>query len=370
MHVGPQIQAGRFQVDRALAVHHEVGMAGGGAVGNHRDRQIGGVARPMPDFHVQHRGQPAQALRADAQGVDFLVQLDAQLLVLVARAAGEQGAHVDVVHQGLLGQQHGLLGRAADADAQHAWGTPAGAHGRHGLQHPVHQVVGRVEHGELGLGLRAAALGGHRDVEPVAGNQFHVQHAGGVVARVLALEQRVGENGGAQLVVVVEVALAHALVHGVLQGPGQALEAHIHADLQKHIDDAGVLADGPSAFGAHAAVGEDLRNRVLGGGALFARVGLGEVGDVVGRVVVADELQRRGDAFHQVGLAYHGHGHGAVSGRFLGWFWSAPNLRADHPDPPARVCSRYRAPGPTGSRGWCGSSDGRCRRWPAPTTGR
>jgi hypothetical protein len=54
---------------------------------------------------------------------------------------------------------------------------------------------------------------------------------------------------------------------------------------------------------AHLAVGQDLRNRVLGGRALLALVGAGQVGDVVGRVVVADVLQRGGDGFDQVGLA-------------------------------------------------------------------
>jgi hypothetical protein len=48
--------------------------------------------------------------------------------------------------------------------------------------------------------------------------------------------------------------------------------------------------------GAHLAVGQDLRDRVLGGGALLALVGAGQVGDVVGGVVVADVLQRVGDA--------------------------------------------------------------------------
>jgi len=36
-------------------------------------RFIGGVSRVIQDFHVQHRGQAAQALRAYAQRVDFVV---------------------------------------------------------------------------------------------------------------------------------------------------------------------------------------------------------------------------------------------------------------------------------------------------------
>ena len=60
------------------------------------------------------------------------------------------------------------------------------------------------------------------------------------------------------------------------------------------------------AFGAHARVGQDLRDRVLGRRAGFAFVGARQVRDVVGRVVVADVLQRGGDAFDQVGLADDG----------------------------------------------------------------
>ncbi len=41
----------------------------------------------------------------------------------------------------------------------------------------------------------------------------------------------------------------------------------VHADLDEGGDDAGVLADGTVAFGAHAGVDEDLRDGVLGGGA-------------------------------------------------------------------------------------------------------
>jgi hypothetical protein len=80
-----------------------------------------------------------------------------------------------------------------------------------------------------------------------------------------------------------QVAAAHAFVDGVLQAlvGGKALEAHVHADLQEHVDDAGVLADRAVARGAHLAVGQDLRHRVLGGGALLALVGARQVRDVV-----------------------------------------------------------------------------------------
>jgi hypothetical protein len=54
------------------------------------------------------------------------------------------------------------------------------------------------------------------------------------------------------------------------------------------------------AFGAHAAVGQDLGDGVLGRRALFGLVGFAQRADVVHRVEVADVLQRVGDAFDQI----------------------------------------------------------------------
>src|SRR5690606_18916746 len=99
------------------------------------------------------------------------------------------------------------------------------------------------------------------------------------------------------------VGAAHALVDHVLHAHGRVVPAHVHADLQEHGDDAGVLADRAVAFGAHARVDQDLRHRVLGRGRFLALPGGGEVADVVDRVVVADVLQRVGDGLDQVLLA-------------------------------------------------------------------
>jgi hypothetical protein len=126
--------------------------------------------------------------------------------------------------------------------------------------------------------------------------------AGGVVLGVLAVELRVGNNGSAQLVVLETVGAAHAFVDGVGDGALEAFEAHAHADLEEHIDDAGVLAQRALAFGAHARIGQDLRDRILGRRALLGRVGARQVFDVVGGVVVADVLQGSGYRFDQVFL--------------------------------------------------------------------
>ncbi len=83
--------------------------------------------------------------------------------------------------------------------------------------------------------------------------------------------------------------------------------AGLHADLDEGGDDAGVLADGAVAFGAHAGVDEDLGHGVFGGGGLFELVGAGEVGDVVVGVVVGDVLEGVGDGLDEVGLLDGGH---------------------------------------------------------------
>ncbi|MNT12115.1 hypothetical protein D3C72_1470300 [compost metagenome] len=270
------------------------------------------MRREGADLHVQHGGQAAQALRADAQRVDLFVQFHAHFLDPVLRAAGDDVLNVDGLHQRFLGHQHGLLGRAADADAQHAGRAPAGAHGRHGLEHPVDHAVAGVQHDQLALVLAAAALGGHRHLDGVAGNDLGEDHRGRVVLGVLAGELRVGHDRGAQRVVGVVVAAAHAFVDGVVQAAAETFPAHVHAHLQEHVDDAGVLADRAVARGAHLAVGQDLRNGVLGGGTLLALVGLGQVGNVVRGVVVADVLERGADRFDQVGLLDRGR-HGGES---------------------------------------------------------
>jgi len=56
------------------------------------------------------------------------------------------------------------------------------------------------------------------------------------------------------------------------------------------------------AFRAHARIGEDLRDGVLGCGRLLALVRATERADVVDRVVVRDELQRVGNALNQIRL--------------------------------------------------------------------
>ena len=151
--LGPAREVGRLEPRRSAAVEREVHMPGGRAVRDHGDGLRGRVGREIEDLDVEHRRESAQALRADAERVDLVVELDAQFLELVLGAARLELGHVDGLHQGFFGEHHRLLGGPADADAEHAGRAPAGAHGGHGLQHPIDDGVGGVEHRELGLVL-------------------------------------------------------------------------------------------------------------------------------------------------------------------------------------------------------------------------
>ena len=284
----------------------EVDVARRRAVRQQRHRLGRGVRRVVDHFHVEHGGQAAEALRADAERIHLLEQLEAQLLGAVLRAARLELVHVHRLHHRPLGHQHRLLGRAADAEREHPRRAPVSAHGRHDREHPVDDRVVRQEHRELRLVLRAAALRGDDHLDLVARHQLDVRHARGVVLRVDALAVRVGEHRAAQLVLGVRVRAPHAFVDHFLERQLR-LPAHVHAHPDERDADPGVLAHRPMALGAHARVDEDLRDRVLRRGRGLALVRLVEVLQVVGRVVVRDELERVGDGLDEIFLLDDGH---------------------------------------------------------------
>ena len=93
-----------------------------------------------------------------------------------------------------------------------------------------------------------------------------------------------------------------AFVDGVVNCASEAVKPHIHTDFQEHVDDASVLADRAMPSRAHAAVGQNLGNRVFRGRAFFCLIRARQVGDVVRWMVVADVLQRACNGFDEVGL--------------------------------------------------------------------
>jgi hypothetical protein len=76
-------------------------------------------------------------------------------------------------------------------------------------------------------------------------------------------------------------------------------------------------------FGAHAAIGQDLRDGVLRGRTLLEFIGAAKRLDIVERMVIADVLQRVGDALDQVFLLDDGLGCWLLSfgdGKFFAGF--------------------------------------------------
>ncbi|MNE20907.1 hypothetical protein D3C80_1140500 [compost metagenome] len=242
------------------------------------------------DLHIQHCGEAAQPLGTNPQPVDLVIELDPQLLFCGLRTPGDQLLNVDVLHQGFLGEHGRLLGGTADADPQHARRAPAGAHGRHGFEHPFDHVVGGVEHHHLGLVLGAAALGRDAHFHLVPRDHVDVHHGRGVVLGVLATAGRIRQHAGTQRVVRVGVGTAGALIHHLLDRH-VAVPLHLHADLDEAGDDAGVLAQGAMPFGGHAGVDQDLGQGILGGRVDLAVIGsLGGLDKIEG-VVERDVLQ-------------------------------------------------------------------------------
>ncbi len=166
--------------------------------------------------------------------------------------------------------------------------------------------VRRIQHGEHGFVLRAAPFRRHRDLHMLARHELGVNHRRGVVAGVGALERGVRHDGGAQLVLRVEIGAPHAFIdHGLEIESGLPLHAHAHLDEDHH--DARVLADGPMPFGAQAGVGENLRDGVPRRGALLHVVGAAHGPYEIRRVVVGNVLQGCGDAVNHIGFTNHGH---------------------------------------------------------------
>src|SRR3546814_9087917 len=99
-----------------------------------------------------------------------------------------------------------------------------------------------------------------------------------------------------------EIGAAHAFVDDLLGAAG-SVEAAVHAPLDEDGDDAGVLTDRPMPLGAHAAVRQYLRHRILGGGRHLAGIGRAQSADIIHRVEIADILESVGDRLDQIVLA-------------------------------------------------------------------
>ena len=81
----------------------------------------------------------------------------------------------------------------------------------------------------------------------------------------------------------------------------------VHADFEENGCDIGILTDGVVVFGTHAAVDQNLRHRVFGGGVFFLLPRFIERVNVVFRMVIADELEGIADTLDKVFLLDDGH---------------------------------------------------------------
>ena len=147
------------------------------------------MGRIIFNLDIQYSGQTTQALRTDTKLVDFFEQLQTQLFNPILSATCLQLVNIDGIHQRLFGQYRGLLGGSTDAQTQHSGWTPAGTHGRHGLEHPVDDTVGRVQHHHLGFVLRTAPFSRDLNIDLVARHHRHMDHRRGVV---LGIDSRAG----------------------------------------------------------------------------------------------------------------------------------------------------------------------------------
>ena len=76
MHIWIIFELRCLELRRATAVQYKMHMARCGTIGNHRDRQRGGMSRIVLDLDIEHRRQSAEPLCSDSQRVDLVVYFD------------------------------------------------------------------------------------------------------------------------------------------------------------------------------------------------------------------------------------------------------------------------------------------------------
>ena len=186
----------------------------------------------------QRRGDTAQSLGTDADAVDPLQKFGFQFRHL---RIGAGLPHLP--QQRMLGQQHRLFRRAADAHADDDRRAGIGPRFAHRfddeINHPL-AAIGRLEHRQPRHILATPALGDDGDFEFVAGYDGGVDHRRGVVAGVDAGGKGVLDYGLAQ--VAFFVAPAHALGDGLVQIAADNVD--ILAQLDENDRQAAVLAEG------------------------------------------------------------------------------------------------------------------------------
>ena len=91
----------------------------------------------------------------------------------------------------------------------------------------------------------------------------------------------------------------HPLINHVIQRAIR-FPLHVHANFNKHGDDARILTNRTVPHGTHSRIDENLRHRIFGSGVLFHLPRFVHRLHKIERMVVGDELQRIGDAVDHV----------------------------------------------------------------------
>ena len=203
---------------------------------------------------------------------------------------------IQIAGERLLRHVRGLIKGAADAHADHNRRARIRARVFHRPQdevlHALH-AVGRLEHLNLAHVFAARALRGDGDMKLIAGHDVVINHGGGIIAGIYAI-QRVAHHALAQI--AVGIALTHALVNGLLQ-------IAVYIDLLTHIDkytgEAGVLADRHIVRIRDIVIFNDLIQNPLRHGEGFVGMAVGDAFFDVGRQVAvgfdAHSAHRFGD---------------------------------------------------------------------------
>ena len=259
-------------------------------VRHHSHRLVGGVGWKVFNLHIQHRGESTQPLGANAHGIHFFKQLKTQLFGTRLSAPRLQLMNIYGFHQRFFGQHHRFLRCAAYAYPQDAWRTPAGPHGGYNACDPVDQVVGWIQHGELGFRLAATALCSHLNTQLVTRHHPVVNNRRRVVLGVRAQPVRVLEYRRPQHVFGVVITAPYAFVDHLVNRQLR-VPLDIHSNIHIDNDNAGILANRSLANRAHAGVNQHLIQCSLGGRRFLSLVSTAQCPDKIQRVVIGNKLQ-------------------------------------------------------------------------------
>ena len=220
------------------------------------DRKPGDVRRVPLDMDGQRRRRAAE-LRPDARLVDHFIEILFELRVVRIGIV-----FVAMMQECPLGHDRGLVHRAADADTDDRRRAGIAVRVLDDVEYRfLHALdaVRRDEHREAGFVLRAEALRSHRDFQLVAGDELRVNDARCVVARVLAVEQRLRHDGFPEI--AFRVTLADARVDGIFQKP--PLDVDVLPDLDEDDGQSRVLAIGTILGSRDFGVLDDLVEHIL-----------------------------------------------------------------------------------------------------------